>query len=514
VARRGSHFVTLLLLLAAGCPNPAAAQFPGEISGQTPGQIAAQPTAQALRGSPMSPALAHAAFAAAAAAAGPREAPPSAAESSAFVELPASNAALHILVGRSLVLTSTTPLRRLYVGNPSVLQTYTSGLTEIVLTPRVSGVSSLIVWDRNGGERFYTVYADLDAASLRAALREAFPGSGISAEVRDGKIYLAGSASSEAVSESAAKLAQSFGKEVVNSVHIAPPRVKQVELKLRIVEVDRTKLEQFGVNIFSGGSNVISTSTEQYNTGQSGVGTNTLTTSDPLNLLFYNFRNAVGASIKDLQQRDVLEVLAEPTLVTISGVAARFLSGGEFPVPVVQGGVGTTAAITIIFRPYGVKVDFTPTVNEDNSIRLKIAPEVSSLDYSNSVTISGFTIPALSTRRAETEIQIRDGQTFMVSGLLDRRTTDNFSKIPGIGNIPILGELFKSKNTDHSVIELVLIVTATIIDPLSMHETPAEPKMSSPLMQSGQFDAADKARKAAAPSSAPAAPPVPEANHP
>ncbi len=417
--------------------------------------------------------------------------------------LPANNETLHVLVGHSLILTSDTPLRRIYVGDPAVLRTYTSGLTEIILTPKTSGSSSLVVWDAAGGRRLYTVSADLDPNGLQASLNQAFPGSAIEAYARDGRIYLSGTVATDAGVEAAGKLAGFFGKEVVNSLRVAAPRVKQVELKLRIVEVDRTKLDQFGVNIFAGGNNLISTSTEQYNTGQSGVGTSTVTTSDPLNLFFYNFSHAIGASVKDLAQRDILQILAEPTLTTVSGTPAHFLSGGEFPVPVVQGGVGTTAAVTIMFRPYGVKVDFTPTVVEDGSIRLKISPEVSTLDYTNAVTISGFTIPALATRRAETEVQIRDGQTFMISGLLDRRTTENLAKIPGIADVPILGQLFHSKNNTHSVTEVVLIVTATVVDPLKMTAPPAEPKMAEPLMQSQTFDAAGKPKPGGAANGAP-----------
>ena len=181
--------------------------------------------------------------------------------------------------------------------------------------------------------------------------------------------------------------------------------------------------------------------------------------------------------------------VAEPTLTTLSGHPARFLSGGEFPFPVVQGGVGTAAAVSIMFRPFGVKVDFTPTVTPDGSIRLKVNPEVSTLDFSNAVTISGFTVPALSTRRAETEVELRNGQSFVVSGILDHRTTQNLSSIPGIASIPILGELFRSKQLQHSVVELVVIVTATVVDPLSTHGPPVEPKMAIPNMERGAFDA-------------------------
>jgi len=260
-------------------------------------------------------------------------------------------------------------------------------------------------------------------------------------------------------------------------------------LKLRIVEVDRTKLDQLGINIFAGSRTAIATSTGQFGGAAVGEGS-TLSVSDPLNLFLYNAKINVGATIRDLEQKQVLQVLAEPTLSTMSGVPARFLSGGEFPFPVVQSGTGNSSAITIQFRPYGVKVDFTPTVNADGTIHLKLAPEVSTLDYSNSVSVSGFTIPALSTRRAETDVEIRDGQSFVVSGLLDHRTTEILSKMPGISDVPILGQLFRSKNVNHSVLELVVIVTAKVIDPLKPGtlEQTTTPSFVVPNMDAQQFD--------------------------
>jgi len=266
---------------------------------------------------------------------------------------------------------------------------------------------------------------------------------------------------------------------------------KQVQLKLRIVEVDRTRLNQLGVNIFSPGigSTMGSTSTQQYSTTSTGSGTS-LSVSDPLNIFLYNSKLNVGVTVQDLEQKQILQVLAEPTLTTLSGLPARFLSGGEFPFPMVQGGTGNSTAISIQFRPYGVKVDFTPTVNADGSIRIKLSPEVSTLDYSNAVTISGFTIPALSTRQTETEVEIQNGQSFIVSGLLDHRTTEIMSKVPGIASVPILGELFRSKNFNHSVVELVIIVTATVVDPLtsSPQAVPEQPKMAVPNLDPNAFD--------------------------
>lgn len=156
----------------------------------------------------------------------------------------------------------------------------------------------------------------------------------------------------------------------------------------------------------------------------------------------------------------------------------------------VQGGTGNSTAISIQFRPYGVKVEFTPTVNADGTIHLKLAPEVSTLDYSNALTVSGYTVPALSTRRAETEVEIQDGQSFIVSGLLDHRTTEILSKVPGIANVPIIGQLFRSKNFNHSVVELVILVTASVVDPLRLGQADViEPKLVVPHLDTEGFDA-------------------------
>jgi pilus assembly protein CpaC len=428
----------------------------------------------------------------------------------AAIQSASSGDALHITVGRSIVLTSAVSLRRVYVGNPAVLQTFTSGSNEIVLTAKAAGVSSMVLWDEAGGHRLYAVSADLDPNALRGSLGDAFPGSSIHADASEGKMYLTGSVATVADSDSAAKMASMYAKDVVNSIQVVPVHGKQVQLKLRIIEVDRTKLEQFGINFFTGGRTAGSTSTQQFGSGATGSGPS-LTVSDPLNLFVYNTKLNVGVTVKDLEQRQILQVLAEPTLTTLSGLKASFLSGGEFPFPVVQGGTGSATAISIQFRPYGVKVEFTPTVNPDGSIRLKLSPEVSTLDYSNSVTISGFTVPALSTRRAETEVELQDGQSFVVSGLLDHRTTEILSKVPGIANVPILGQLFRSKNFNHSVIELVILVTATVVDPLG--PTPpagaSEPKFVVPNLSADDFDATLTGSKTASPAVLPQAPPKP-----
>jgi len=388
---------------------------------------------------------------------------------------------LHVLVGRSLLLNSASPIRRIFIGNPAVLGSLTASPQELVVTAKSPGVSSLVLWDQQGRSCLYTVSADIDPTALRQALKQAYPASAIDVQGSENRLSLSGVVPTAEVSDGAAKIAAIYSKDISNSLQVVALHGKQVELKLRIVEVDRTKLDQFGVNIIQGGRTPVSTSTMQF--------------TNPLNLSIFNAKLNLGIQIEDLQQKQVLQVLAEPTLTTLSGQSARFLSGGEFPFPVVQAAGGPGAAVvTIQFRSYGVKVDFTPTVNPDNSIRLKVAPEVSALDYTNAVTISGFTIPALSTRRAETEVELQDGQTFMLSGLLDHRTTENLANVPGIGSLPILGPLFRSKYNNHSVIELVVIVTVNIVDPLAdtfkerNPEPTVLPKPAVPNMSAEGFD--------------------------
>ena len=413
----------------------------------------------------------------------------------------AAGETLHILVGHSMVLRDLSPMRRIYVGDPAVLRSYTASPTEIVLTAKNSGVSSLVLWDTLGRSRLYTVAADVDSESLRKSLREAYPASKFTVEGSQGRIYLSGAVPTQEVADAAVKLAGSYAKDVVSSLRVEPIHGKQVQLKLRIVEVDRTRMEQYGLNIFSNGKTLLGTTTGQYpstitttppvaTAAGSGPASNTVTVTNPLNVFLYSTGLNFGVTVQDLEQKQILQVLAEPTLTAMSGESAKFLSGGEFPYPVVQntGTGGGGSAITIMFRPYGVKVDFTPTVNADGSIRLKVAPEVSALDFSNAVTISGYTIPALSTRRAETEVEIQSGQSFAVSGLLDHRTTESLSKMPGIANVPILGKLFVSKSYTHSVVELVVLVTATVVNPLEGSGVVNEPTFAVPNMDAKSFD--------------------------
>lgn len=424
-----------------------------------------------------------------------------------FMSEISSNNAIHLTVGRSMSIETKRRLSKVYVTNPAILYAYTASPNQILVTSKQPGISSVVVWDEAGGSQSFLVSADIDVSALRGALAEALPKENIIVNGEEGHVVLSGKASNKEIYDVSSKLADLYSKDVTNALVITPAVIKQVRLKVRIIEVDRSKLNQFGFNFFSaGGNNLAQTTTTQFpstlsasTTGSatstaggtsSSVGNKTVSITNPLNFLLYSSRLNVGAMLQDMETRQVLQILAEPNITTVSGQKANFLAGGEFPFPVVQGGAGGLTSISVEFRPYGVKLEFTPKVNDDGTIELKVAPEVSALDFTNAVQISGYTIPALSTRRAETQVVLKSGQSFAISGLLDRRTTDQFGKTPGIASIPVLGQLFKSKSLNHSTSELIVMVTPEIVDPMAEDVISEEPKIVVPLLNPKTFDSA------------------------
>ena len=194
----------------------------------------------------------------------------------------------------------------------------------------------------------------------------------------------------------------------------------------------------------------------------------------------------LGVVVEALQQKSLLQILAEPNLVAVNGKEASFLAGGEFPFPVVQPGVGGLATVTIQFREFGVRLKFTPVIQPNGNIHMHVLPEVSTLDFSNAVTVSGTTIPALSTRKADTEFELQDGQSFVIAGLIDNRVTDIVNKVPGLGDIPILGAFFKSRSLQKSNSELLVLCTARRISPST--QQPKGPAMPESNLDPANFD--------------------------
>jgi len=408
----------------------------------------------------------------------------------------ADNQVLHILVGHSVIIRTDTRLKRVLVGSPTFVTTVTTAANEVVVTAAAPGSSSVVLWQENNQSHILEVFSDLDVSMLREAVARSFPREAIGVEAEEGRVVLTGVASNAPVVDQIVKMAGPFSKDVVNSIRIAPPgRQKQILLKVRFAQVDRSKVNQFGINIIGlpGGKNVGVTSTQQFAPpqliNQNNSTGSTIGFSDLLNIFYVRPDINLAATIKALEEKQILQILAEPNLLAANGESAKFLAGGELPYPVVSGANTGVETITVYFKPFGVKLEFTGTIEDDNTIRLKVNPEVSSLDFSNAVTIAGFVLPAIATRHAETVVELRDGQSFGIAGLLDQRVTSVYSKVPGIGDIPIIGQLFRSKSVNRTNSELVVIVTPVILDPAATATAaPETPKVSQDPLDPKKFD--------------------------
>jgi pilus assembly protein CpaC len=410
-------------------------------------------------------------------------------------------APLRVMVGKSLLINTTDKLKRVSVTDPEIADALVVTATQVLVHGRSPGEVSLLIWDEFERSRSFDLRVDVDVTAAREEIKRIFPDDQIDISASRSAIVLSGHVTTEDVQKHAGMVAAAYSKNVINVLTFGPVGAQEVLLEVKFAEVDRTAVTQLGVNIFSNGAaNTIGTSTTGqfggFQTGNSGAGgtsstgTGTGTSpainfNQPLNLFLFRSDINLGALIQALQQKNLLEILAEPNLIAVNGKEASFLAGGEFPFPIVQPGQGFTA-VTIQFREFGVKLKFTPVIMPNSNIHLQVVPEVSQLDFTNALTISGFTVPALSTRRAQTEFEVQDGQSFVIAGLMDNRVTDQYSKVPGLGDIPVLGNLFRSKNMQKSTTELVVLCTVHRIFPNA--QTPETPKYPQPFMDKGKFD--------------------------
>ncbi len=408
---------------------------------------------------------------------------------------------LRIFAGRSTVLRSPEELKRVSVTDPTIATAIIVSPNQVLVHGILPGTVTLILWDAQERTRTFDLQIELDISGLRDVMKQVFPNENIQVNETDSSVVLTGTVSSKEVADRAVALAQTRTKSVVNALGFRES-TGEVLLQVRFAEVDRAALQQLGLNIFStGAANTPgSISTQQFGAPQAGNArvtsaipgviegfTSSFNLTDLLNIFVFRPDLNLGITIKALQQNNVLQILAEPNLLALNGREASFLAGGEFPFPVVQPGAGFTA-VTIIFKEFGVRLKFTPTILADGTIHLKVAPEVSALDFTNALTISGFTIPALSTRRAETEVELRDGQSFAIAGLIDNRLTENATKIPGLGDIPIIGKLFRSRSLNKTNTELLVMVTPKLVKPLAPGQVPTMPSFEKPFLDKDKFD--------------------------
>jgi pilus assembly protein CpaC len=385
---------------------------------------------------------------------------------------------LSITVGKTVLVDCAWPIARVAIGLGDIAEVHATSPTEVMVQGKAVGETTLIIWDSRGGRQFFNVtvragatilHDNLDA--IRRELKAELPGDSLRISSENGSIFLRGTVKDLNSSDRAVKIASTGGK-VVNLLNVSVPASDpQILLKVRFISVDRSKETQFGINIFANGfgntiggisTGSLTTTTPSGSTGASVTGG-----TSPTNLsVFYPGLN-IGATIQALQTTVGAQVLAEPNLLASNGKSASFLAGGEYPYPTVQGGSGGSgSSVTISFKEYGVRLNFIPTITPRGTIRLQVAPEVSALDFTNEIEVSGFTVPAITTRKVKTEVELADGQSFVIGGLLDNTESDTFKKIPFLGDIPILGKFFQSMTKSKANTELIVIVTPEIVAPI------------------------------------------------
>jgi pilus assembly protein CpaC len=384
---------------------------------------------------------------------------------------------IHITAGRSSVLNTDFDVTRIAVTNPAIADATVVQPREVLIDGKAPGTISLIVWGDTRRAQ-YDLVIEPGVTALQQKLRGLFPGEEIEVGITDEAVVLSGRVSSNQVMLRAGEIATAAASKlkVINMLQLpGGSDSQQVLLQVRFAEVNRRALKELGVSFFTGITGfhdwVGRTSTQQFPAPDSDVDNGGLVFSDFLNLFVFQNKENVGAVIKALQEKGFLQSLAEPNLIAYNGQEASFLAGGEFPVPVVS---GVTNTVTVIFKEFGIKLNFRPTVAGD-TIRLKVRPEVSALDFANGITLSGFRIPALISRRAETDVELRDGQSFAIAGLLNNLSQEDSAAIPILGSLPIIGNLFKSKAERAERTELMVLITPRLVRPLNPDEVPPLP---------------------------------------
>ncbi len=393
-----------------------------------------------------------------------------------------------LLEGRGELLTFQHDITKVAISEPKIADAVVISPREVMVNAKGPGRATLVVWETGSDPIRFEIAVTKDTTEWDLFTKSINDSAGapITVTGTGETIVLSGVVKSAEDSKRLASMAQTRAKTVINLLQAPPPpEPRQILLQVKFAAIDRVALTQIGFNLFSTNDKLIGGST----TGQFSAprfsqlqptGGQTVNFSDLLNLFAFRPDLNFGATIKALEERNLLQILAEPNLLALEGKDATFLAGGTFPYPTITTtptGGSTAPVVTVQFKPFGVKLDFQPTVTPQGSIDLKVAPEVSSLDYANAVTLEGFVIPALSQRRAETEVILKDGESFAIAGLIDNRVIETISKIPGLGNLPVLGKLFSSRSTQKSTDELLVVVTPHFVKPLTPDQRARLPEM-------------------------------------
>jgi pilus assembly protein CpaC len=404
--------------------------------------------------------------------------------------------ALRLTVGKSVIVDNELPFERISVGLGDIAEATAISPYQLLLNAKAPGVTSLIIWQEGGTRRAFDItvvassfLADRRIEGIQREIEKELPGQSVTLSFENETVFLRGTVKDMTSADRAVSIASTLGK-TVNLLYVdVPPPVAQILLKVKFASVDRSTTKTLGLNIFStGATNTVgSATTEQFSPpGLSPIqGTSPVaaTLADALNLFFFRPDLNLGATIQALEVKGLLQVLAEPNMLAENGKQASFLAGGEFPFPSVSASTGGAPMVTIQFREFGVRLTFTPTITPRGTIDLQVAPEVSALDFTNGLSVSGFTVPALTTRKMNTRVELNEGQSFAIGGLLDNTTTSTFEKIPFIGSIPILGKLFQSKSVSKQNTELIVIVTPELVRPIPAGQPVPELNYPKPFLE-------------------------------
>jgi pilus assembly protein CpaC len=404
---------------------------------------------------------------------------------------------LTLMEGRGELLTFQRDVTKVVISEPKTADAVVVSPREVMVNAKATGRATVMIWETGSDPARWEIQVTRDNTDWDSFVRtfSDTAGAPISVSGTGDTIVLSGKVKSAEDSKRLASMAQTRAKTVINLLQApAPPEPRQILLQVKFAAIDRTALTQIGFNLFSLNDKFLgATSTQQFSTprfspiqtANGAITGSTVNFSDLLNLFAFRPDLNIGATIKALQERNLLQMLAEPNLIAVEGKEASFIAGGQFPYPTITTtptGGATAPVVTVQFKPFGIKLDFVPTITASGAIDLQVSPEVSSLDYANAVTLQGFVIPALSQRRADTEVILKDGESFAIAGLIDNRVIEIIDKVPGLGDVPILGKLFRSRSTQKSADELLVVVTPHFVRPLSPEEKATLPAMPSTFL--------------------------------
>lgn len=384
---------------------------------------------------------------------------------------------VNVLVGQSKLITFNQPIERFSVSNPDIAEAVLVAGNQVIVNGKAFGQINFIAWEK-GTDRFlvFDVYVRTNLSLIDSQIHALFPKDDIRLSQANGSVVISGSVSDPAIATQADAVIQAAGFKTVNLLQSPIKNATQVQLQVRVAEINRNRMRElgtaYGYQSSPGTGGFLNSGGGPYSLGAVDHGNLIGSVGSSLNLFVmagnsFNFLRA-------LQQQGNLRALAEPNLIAMNGQEASFLAGGEFPIPIVQGS-GNGGTVTIVFKEYGVRLNFKPTIIDEDHIRLELEPEVSTLDFANGLRFEGFVVPALRTRRAKTGVELRDGQSFALAGLLDNNETKQLSKVPGLGDVPILGNLFRSTQFQKNESELMFIVTAQIVKPVNRDDLPRIP---------------------------------------